>query len=71
MYQIFDVGVESEYFNIILENVKVIGIIFNLFFDFGIGMYSEMIQLRYEVIIWKYCDGNIIYKDFWNYRVMV
>ncbi|ELE9682827.1 type VI secretion system tube protein Hcp, partial [Enterobacter kobei] len=26
------------------------------------------IQLRYEKITWKYCDGNILYTDEWNNR---
>lgn len=50
MYQILDAGVESEYFNIILENVKVTGITPNLFPDSGTGTHSETIQLRYEAI---------------------
>ncbi|EDY5732090.1 type VI secretion system tube protein Hcp [Salmonella enterica] len=68
MYQILDAGVESEYFNIILENVKVTGITPNLFPGSGTGTHSETIQLRYEAITWKHCDGNIIYKDSWNHR---
>ncbi|AHI34069.2 MULTISPECIES: Hcp family type VI secretion system effector [Klebsiella] len=68
MYQILDAGVESEYFNITLENVKVTGITPNLFPDSGTGTHSETIQLRYEAITWKHCDGNIIYKDSWNHR---
>ncbi|MDE9728949.1 type VI secretion system tube protein Hcp, partial [Citrobacter freundii] len=27
-------------------------------------------SLRYEAITWKHCDGNIIYKDAWNHRVI-
>ena len=68
MYQILDAGVESEYFNIILENVKVTGITPNLFPDSGTGTHSATIQFRYEAITWKHCDGNIIYKDSWNHR---
>ncbi|MFP7681128.1 type VI secretion system tube protein Hcp, partial [Klebsiella pneumoniae] len=51
-----------------LENVKVTGITPNLFPDSGTGTHSETIQLRYEAITWKHCDGNIIYKDSWNHR---
>ncbi|EIY5142680.1 TPA: type VI secretion system tube protein Hcp, partial [Klebsiella pneumoniae] len=49
-------------------NVKVTGITPNLFPDSGTGTHSETIQLRYEAITWKHCDGNIIYKDSWNHR---
>lgn len=68
MYQIIDAGVETEYFNIILENVKITGITPNLFPGSGTGTHCETIQLRYEAITWKHCDGNIIYKDAWNHR---
>ena len=70
MYQTLEVGIESEYFNIILENVKVTGITPNLFPGSGTGTHNETIQLRYEAITWKHCDGNIIYKDAWNHRVI-
>ena len=33
--------------------------------------HNEGIQLRYERITWKYCDGNVQYSDAWNERVTV
>ena len=30
--------------------------------------HLETIELRYEKITWKHCDGNIIYTDAWNDR---
>lgn len=66
MYQINEVGLEQEYFNIIMENVKIIFIIFDLYSGVNIGIYFEMVFICYEKIIWKYCDGNVIYSDVWN-----
>ena len=60
MYQIDDAGIEREYFNIILENVKITGITPNLFPGSGTGTHTETIELRYEAITWKHCDGNIV-----------
>ena len=56
MYQIDDAGIEREYFNIILENVKI--------------THTETIELRYEAITWKHCDGNIVYRDAWNHMAI-
>ena len=30
--------------------------------------HLETIELRYEKITWKHCDGNILYTDAWNDR---
>ncbi|WP_337263309.1 MULTISPECIES: Hcp family type VI secretion system effector [unclassified Serratia (in: enterobacteria)] len=70
MYRVLDSGLETEYFNIILENVKVTSIAPNLHPSGQTGTHLETIQLRYETITWKYCDGNIIYKDSWNNRAI-
>ena len=66
MYRILEAGVEAEYFNIILDNVKLITVAPYLS---PMGMSSthlETLELRYEAITWKYTDGNIIYRDAWN-----
>lgn len=68
MYQITEAGNEVEYFNIILENVKVVAITPNLYPGGQTGTHFENLQLRYESITWKCCDGNILYKDTWNNR---
>ena len=28
------------------------------------------IELRYEAITWKHCDGNIVYRDAWNHMAI-
>ena len=70
MYHILDAGVEAEYFNIRMENVKITGITPNLHPDSGTGTHLENIEMRYESIQWKYVDGNIIFKDSWNERTV-
>ncbi|MFZ4835487.1 Hcp family type VI secretion system effector [Rouxiella sp. Mn2063] len=69
MYRILESGIESEYFNIFLENVKITAITPHLHQSGVTGTHLENIQMRYESITWKYCDGNIIHKDSWNNRV--
>jgi type VI secretion system secreted protein Hcp len=68
MYQITESGFEAEYFNVLLENVKVTGITPSLHPGAATGTHLENIELRYESIQWKYVDGNIIFKDSWNHR---
>ncbi|MFD3245271.1 Hcp family type VI secretion system effector [Rahnella aquatilis] len=69
MYQIADSGTEHEYFNIVLENVKITAITPMLHPGGTTGMHLENIELRYESITWKHCDGNIVHKDAWNQRI--
>nr|WP_159466415.1 type VI secretion system tube protein TssD [Scandinavium goeteborgense] len=68
MYQIVESGIEAEYFNILMENVKITGITPSLHPGTGCGTHIENIELRYESIQWNYVDGNIIFKDSWNER---
>ncbi|UUR72160.1 Hcp family type VI secretion system effector [Enterobacter asburiae] len=66
MYRILEAGIEAEYFNIILENVKFTTVAPYLS---PVGMSSthlETLELRYEAITWKYTEGNIVYRDSWN-----
>ena len=70
MYMITEAGLEREYFNIILDNVKVTSITADLYPGASTGTHLETILLRYESITWKHCDGNIIYTDAWNQRVV-
>ncbi len=70
MYHTADAGVEAEYFNIRMENVKITGITPSLHPDSGTGTHLENIEIRYESIQWKYVDGNIIFKDSWNERTV-
>lgn len=70
MYRISDKGLETEYFNIFLENVKVTTISPCLYPNGTTSTHIENIELRYEAITWTYTEGNIIYRDTWNERVM-
>lgn len=68
MYRIIESGIESEYFNIILENVKITTLSPYLAPDGLSSTHLETLELRYESITWKYVEGNIIYRDSWNDR---
>ncbi|MCI1679170.1 MAG: type VI secretion system tube protein Hcp [Ewingella americana] len=69
-YRINDAGQEEEYFNILLEDVKVISVT-PMMHDTrsctGTG-HLESVELRYAKITWKYLDGNVQYTDAWNER---
>lgn len=71
-YKINDAGQEVEYFNMLLENVRVASV--NPVMhnckepSLQIHNHNEGIQLRYEKITWKYCDGNVQFADSWNER---
>jgi len=66
MYQINEAGLEQEYFNILLEGVKITSITPDLYPGAGTGTHLETVLMRYEKITWKHCDGNVIYSDAWN-----
>lgn len=68
MYRILESGIESEYFNIILENVKITTVSPYLAPNNMSSTHLETLELRYEAITWKYTEGNIIYRDTWNDR---
>lgn len=71
-YRINDAGQEVEYFNMLLENVKVVAItpVMNHCKDPSMQHLNHMeyVDLRYEKITWKFCDGNLVYSDAWNER---
>ncbi|ROP59999.1 type VI secretion system secreted protein Hcp [Enterobacter sp. BIGb0383] len=74
-YRINHAGQEEEYFNTLLENVKVVTVL-PLMHDVRNQKKSqfnhmEAVELRYEKITWHYLDGNIIHSDSWNTRKMV
>jgi type VI secretion system secreted protein Hcp len=71
MYRTNEAGFEVEYFNMLLENVKVTGFTPGLHPGVASGTHLENIEMRYETIQWKYTDGNIIFKDGWNERATV
>jgi len=68
MYRILESGIETEYFNIILENVKITTVAPYLAPNGMSSTHLETLDLRYKAITWKYTDGNIIYRDTWNHR---
>lgn len=70
MYTTVESGLESEYFNIFMKNVKITGITPSLHPGAGTGMHLENIELRYQSIQWKYVDGNILFKESWNERMI-
>lgn len=69
LYEITEAGQEMEYFSIILENVKIVSITPDLYPGASTGTHLETIMLRYEIITWKHCNGNIVFKDSWNARM--
>lgn len=68
MYRILEAGIEAEYFNILLENVKITTISPYLTPNGLSSTHQETLELRYEAITWKCTEGNIIYRDVWNDR---
>lgn len=69
-YQIDDAGTEKEYFNMKLDNVKVVSVspLMHNIKDpaHEKDNHLERVALRYEKITWAYKDGNIIHSDSWN-----
>lgn len=69
MYKINEAGMEYEYFNIQLDNVKITRVS-PVLFPLGVASaHMEEVELRYEPIKWKYVTGNVMFKDTWNERV--
>ncbi len=71
-YRINHAGQEEEYFNMLLENVKVVSMcpMMHNCKDAHAEKHNHLegVALRYERITWKHCDGNIIFTDAWNER---
>ncbi len=68
MYRILESGIEAEYFNIVMENVKFTTVAPFLTPNGMSSTHLETLELRYEAISWKYTEGNIIYRETWNDR---
>ncbi|EMG6374895.1 Hcp family type VI secretion system effector [Salmonella enterica subsp. diarizonae serovar 11:k:z53] len=71
-YNINDAGQEAEYYNMLLENVKVVSVT-PLMHDIKDPTkekhnHLELVELRYDKITWKYCDGNLQFADSWAER---
>ncbi len=68
-YKISDAGQEVEYFNMLLEGVRIVSISPTMASpEDKNNNHLESVELRYEKITWKHCDGNIIFTDAWNER---
>lgn len=71
-YRINDAGQEVEYFNMFLENVRVVSVtpVMANCKDPNSQHLShmEIVGLKYEKITWKYLDGNLVHSDAWNER---
>ncbi|ELY5837574.1 Hcp family type VI secretion system effector [Cronobacter sakazakii] len=74
-YRINHAGMEEEFFQMILEDVRIIGIHPNMQnFKHPEGLLStpvESVGLIYNKITWKYLNGNIQYTDAWNSQMYV
>ncbi|MGK3142815.1 Hcp family type VI secretion system effector [Pantoea sp. C2G6] len=71
-YRINYVGLEEEYFNVLLENARISSVV-PFMEDVKAPGYKrhahlELLEMTYEKITWKYLDGNIIHSDCWNER---
>ncbi|PLR47538.1 type VI secretion system tube protein Hcp [Chimaeribacter arupi] len=69
-YRINYAGQEEEYYNILLEGVRVVSVntIMHNFKSAENTNHLESVTLRYEKITWKYCDGNLSHSDSWKNR---
>ena len=68
-YKINDAGQEVEYFNMLLEGVRIVSVSPTMAASSDTNNnHLESIEMRYEKITWKHCDGNIIFTDAWNER---
>lgn len=71
-YRINDAGQEVEYNNMLLENVTIDGVspIMHDTKDVLKEKHNhlECVEVRYEKITWKHCDGNLLFSDSWNER---
>ncbi len=71
-YRVDDHGNEVEYFNTLLENVKVVKVSSKMHDIKDPSkekhIHLELVELRYEKITWLYKDGNIKHSDSWNER---
>lgn len=52
-----------------MVNVKIVSTTPDLYPGAATGTHLETVMLRYEMITWKHCNGNIVFKDSWNERM--
>lgn len=72
-YRINDAGQEVEYNNMLLENVRIVGVLPVMHDTKDASKekhnHLECVEMCYEKITWKHCDGNILFSDSWNERL--
>lgn len=71
-YRINDAGQEVEYYNMHLDNIRVVSVT-PLMHDTKDQTkekhnHLEVVELRYDKITWSYCDGNLRFADSWAER---
>ncbi|TCB83516.1 type VI secretion system tube protein Hcp [Enterobacter quasihormaechei] len=71
-YRINDAGQEVEYYNMRLDNIRVVSVT-PLMHDIKDPTkekhnHLEVVELRYDKITWTYCDGNLQFADCWAER---
>jgi type VI secretion system effector, Hcp1 family len=66
-YDIIEAGLETEIYNITLENVVVSSVDFTHVYYPGSSSPNmhEVVGLRFRAITWNYVEGNISYDDAW------
>jgi type VI secretion system secreted protein Hcp len=71
-YRINDAGQEEEYFIMLMEGVKVVGVNPGMANTKLAGLsqlnHVEAVSLMYDRITWHYTDGNIKFTDSWSER---
>lgn len=69
-YRIDESGKEQEYFNMLMEGVRVVSVAPQMHNIKDLAKldcnHLEVIELRYQKITWRYCDGNVQYSDHWR-----
>ncbi|MBD3698784.1 type VI secretion system tube protein Hcp [Enterobacter hormaechei] len=69
MYRILESGIEAEYFNIILENVKFTTVAPSLSpRQYDQYPHRKRWSCAMRQLPRKYTEGNILYRDSWNDR---
>jgi len=70
-YRTNEAGKEEAYFSIFMKNVKVVGVSPRVPNIKEVASqrrnHFEVVEFSYEEVTWTYLDGNLIFKDGWNY----
>lgn len=71
-YRINDAGQEVEYYNMHLDNIRVVSVTPMMHDTKDPAKekhnHLEVVELRYEKITWTYCEGNLQFADSWEER---